>query len=103
MLVRNPDNSVKQTVQYRYDGLGRRTQKIVDGIVTSFVYDKEDVIAEFEGGSLAAMYVHGPGIDDPIAIVRDINKNGGFDDNEVFFYSKDHLGSTHALTNNLGG
>ena len=38
-----------------------------------------------------------PGIDNPIAILRDLNNNQEFDDDEVFFYTKDHLGSIREL------
>ena len=38
-----------------------------------------------------------PGIDNPIAILRDMNNNQEFDDEEVFFYTKDHLGSIREL------
>ena len=38
-----------------------------------------------------------PGIDNPIAILRDMNNNEEFNDDEVFFYTKDHLGSIREL------
>ena len=37
------------------------------------------------------------GIDNPIAVLRDMNNNQEFDDDEVFFYTKDHLGSIREL------
>lgn len=38
------------------------------------------------------IYAYAPGIDNPIAMVRDHNGNGRFEDNEVFYFTKDHLG-----------
>ncbi len=51
---------------------------------------------------IKAVYFHGPGIDEPIAMARDINQNGKFDEKEVFYYSKDHLNSVHDLTDKNG-
>ena len=52
---------------------------------------------EVENEKITAFYVHAPGIDNPIAILRDLNNNQEFDDDEVFFYTKDHLGSIREL------
>ncbi len=46
--------------------------------------------------------MHGPGIDEPIYMERDLNSNGAFEETERFFYHADGLGSTLALTNNAG-
>lgn len=45
----------------------------------------------------ASFEAYAPGIDNPIAILRDLNNNEDFDDDEVFFYTKDHLGSIREL------
>jgi hypothetical protein len=34
-----------------------------------------------------AKFLHGPGIDEPIAMARDMNGNGTFEEKEVFYYS----------------
>ncbi|MBI2519018.1 MAG: RHS repeat-associated core domain-containing protein [Bdellovibrio sp.] len=39
-----------------------------------------------------------PVIDEPIAMLRDVNGNGRFEGSEVFTYTKDHLGSVKDLT-----
>ena len=79
---------------YRYDGLGRRIEKDVDGLITRYVYDGEDIVLEFDGtDALIARYTHGPGRDQPLSVER-----GGAD----FFYQADHLGSVRQLTNALG-
>lgn len=60
------------------------------------MYDNEDIILEFltktEDGKIKtenSRYVHGPGIDEPLAIERK---------GETFFYHADGLGSVTALT-----
>src|SRR5690606_25990761 len=81
------------------DGLDRRVVKTVNNVTTKYAYDSEDIIAEFdENNKLKALYLHGPGVDDPIMMARDINNNNSFEEDELFFYSKDHLGSVHELT-----
>ena len=54
-------------MRYRYDGLGRRIEKDVAGVVTRYIYDNEDILLELDGSDkLLARYAHGPGIDEPL-------------------------------------
>ncbi|HKS29787.1 MAG TPA: RHS repeat-associated core domain-containing protein [Pyrinomonadaceae bacterium] len=56
---------------YKYDALGRRIEKNVDGQVTRYVYDGHNILFEYSGaGGVAARYVHGPGVDEPLAVRR---------------------------------
>lgn len=81
-------------VNYRYDGLGRRIQKDVDGVITTYVYDGEDILLEFDGANVQqARYTHGPGIDEPLIMDR-----GG----ASFFYHTEGLGSVTELTDAAG-
>jgi YD repeat-containing protein len=58
--------------EYRYDALGRRIAKVVNGVSTRFIYDNEDIVAEVDGtGAARAFYLHGPGIDEPLAAFRE--------------------------------
>jgi YD repeat-containing protein len=78
---------------YLYDGFGRRIEKNADGAVTRYVYDREDIYLEYDGGNtLLARYTHGPGADEPLAIERDLDANGTFEATEVFMYHQDSLG-----------
>ena len=93
------------TVTYKYDPFGRRIEKRIkegencrdeDVVTHSYVYDGQAIILEYkttgEGRhkkNEATKYVHGPGIDEPLAMTRD---------NEVYFYHADGLGSIVALT-----
>ena len=86
------------TVTYSYDVYGRRVGRTVTtgGVQTAdmeYVYDNEDIIAVYEGGSLSKVFIHGPGIDEPLAV-----KTGG----SWYYYHADGLGSVMSLTNASG-
>ena len=101
--VRKADNSIKAQVISRFDPFDRRVVRISGSDEIRYAYDSEDIVVEFgTDNSVRAIYLHGPGIDEPIAMVRDINKDGTFEEKELFFYSKDHLNSIHDLTDYLG-
>jgi YD repeat-containing protein/YVTN family beta-propeller protein len=83
--------------EYRYDALGRRIAKVVNGVSTRFVYDNEDMVAEVDtGGSVRALYAHGPGIDEPLAMFRSMPGVN------TFLFHADGLGSITHLTNTAG-
>ena len=76
--------------QYHYDPLGRRIAKVVNGVSTRFVYDNEDIVGEVDAANaVTALYIHGPGIDEPLAIGRPTG---------TFLYHADGLGSISTLT-----
>lgn len=80
--------------QYRYDGLGRRIGKVVDGVITRYVYDSEDILLEFNGANTQiARYTHGLSIDEPLITAR-----GGLN----LYYHTDGLGSIIDLTDTNG-
>ncbi len=82
------------TSTYRYDGLGRRIEKVANGQAKRYIYDGEDILLEYDGANvLQARYTHGPGIDEPIAVAQ-----GG----STFFYHQDGLGSVTELTDSTG-
>ncbi|KRA62341.1 hypothetical protein ASD79_22350 [Caulobacter sp. Root655] len=50
-----------------YDPLGRLRQTTINGTVTQFLYDGDQLVAEYDGaGNLLRRYVHGAGVDDPL-------------------------------------
>lgn len=84
--------------EYAYDPLGRRIQKKVTEVGTTttsnYFYDGQNIILEYDGsGSIANKYVHGPNIDEPLAITTG---------KETYFYHADGLGSVVALTDQSG-
>jgi len=54
---------------YKYDVLGRRLQKTVGGVATTFVRHGDQVVAEYEGSTLKRRYIYGTYIDEPLAMV----------------------------------
>jgi len=93
----NPEQQLSEVTtpehkaNYRYDPLGRRIEKAVDGTVQRYVYDNEDIIAILDGNnSPTETFTHGPGIDEPLIMT----KIGGIN----YFYHADGLGSIKAIT-----
>ena len=86
MQVRKPE----MLAEYTYDALGRRMNKEVNGVVTQYRYDGEDLILEMnENDSVTASYTFGPGIDNALMM----NRQGA-----NYYYVKDRLGSVIAVT-----
>jgi RHS repeat-associated protein len=85
------------TVNYKYDGLGRRVEREVISVgttVTRYIYDNEDILLELDGSNnIVGRYTHGPGIDEPLIVERSAGS---------FFYHADGLGSITELTNQSG-
>jgi hypothetical protein len=52
---------------FRYDPLGRRIEKTVNGETTGFLYDGAQAIAELKGGALETVYHTGIAIDEVLA------------------------------------
>ncbi len=86
-----PDST---NASYRYDGLGRRIEKNVNGAIIRYVYDNFDILFELDGtNTIMAHYSHGDSIDQPLNMER----NG-----QSFFYQVDNLGSVRKLTDASG-
>jgi RHS repeat-associated protein len=84
----------ESVISYKYDGLGRRIEKNVDGKITRYVYDNEDIILELDAqNSILATYIHGPGIDEPLMMERD---------GKIYYFIPDALGSIRALVDTNG-
>jgi RHS repeat-associated protein len=82
------------TTSFGYAPTGERVWKRDRAELTRYVYDGFDLIQEVEeGGSAKATYVHGPGIDRPLAMIRD---------GKTYYYHADRLGSVTHLTDEQG-
>jgi len=80
---------------YNYDGLGRRIEKNVNGTITRYIYDGEDIVLEYDGtNTFVARYSHGDRTDQPLAVQK---AGVGF-----FYYQADHQGSITHLTDSGG-
>jgi RHS repeat-associated protein len=103
----------EKVVTFSYDPFGRRLSKTVEREeigdnddngrygrgnhvprTTLYIYDSEDIIMEYdERGRVVSRYVHGPGIDEPLALYKE---------RETYYYHADGLGSITALTDKRG-
>jgi RHS repeat-associated protein len=85
-------NSSGTYATFTYDALGRRIEKTINGVTKRYLYDGADIVAEKDGaGTVIAWYIHGMGIDEPLARV---DASTG----DAVFYHADGLGSIAALT-----
>ena len=84
-----------KTTTFGYAPTGQRVWKRDPGGMTYYLHDGLDAIQELnEKGNVKAAYVHGPGIDQPLAMLRD---------GKTFYFHADRLGSVRALTDQSGG
>ena len=81
--------------EFVYDPIGRRIQKTASGHTTVFVYDGSDILAQTVDGQQTTTFIHGPGIDEPLARLL---PNGQFE-----YFHADGLGSIVATTISGGG
>lgn len=89
-----------RVISFKYDPFGRRIEKKVEGkehrrteaSTTTYVYDNEDIILEISGKN-TSRYVHGPGIDEPLAMEQK---------RSTYFFHADGLGSIVNLTDQRG-
>lgn len=83
------DTEPSHVVTYRYDAIGRRIARDVDGDTTFFIYDRADVALEVDTtGRALAFYLHGPDPDQPLVMFRDGERYG---------YVTDAVGSVRAV------
>ena len=83
---------------YAYDYLGRRVSKTAGGTTTKYCYDGDQVIAEYEGGSLKRKFIYGPGIDEPVMMIDVAGET-----ETTYYYHFDGLGSVAAVSDEAGG
>jgi len=93
------NGSATATISYDYDGLGRRVKKTVGGVVTQYLLDGNEEIAELDGaGTVLRRYITGPQIDDRIARAE----GNAISNPTKFYYHVNHQGSVLATTNAAG-
>lgn len=87
---------------YVYDDSGRRISKTSGATTTSYLYDGDDIHAEWNGGISgmpAAAYVQGPGIDNPLLRLTGTTNSPAATEAA---YLQDGLGSVVGLANTFG-
>jgi RHS repeat-associated protein len=92
-------DAAQNLTTYRYDALGRRISKTLNGSsAVRFVYDGDRILEERDaGGSLVATYLNGPGIDEVLSRRR---WSGG--QPADLFYHTNAVGSVTAVTSASG-
>ena len=89
--VQFPDGT---TAQYKYDPFGRRIEKNVNGNITQYLYDNQDILFEYDGsGNVLRAYTHGSRIDEPLIM----SSNGS-----TYYYHADALGSITSISDSTG-
>lgn len=82
-----------------YDPLGRLYQTVGGGTTTRFEYDGVDLIAEYDSSNaVQRRYVHGPGIDNPIAWYE----GSAINSTTRRFLMADERGSVVSITDSAG-
>jgi len=81
-----------EVARFAYDPLGRRAEKVNGAITTAWTYEGEDILRETSGAN-TLKYVHGLGIDEPLATDDGVT---------LSYYHEDGLGSVIKTTNSAG-
>ena len=79
---------------FKYDALGRRIEKTINGRTIQYLYDGKDIVQEIENGSPSVNYIRTLNIDEPLARIQ---SNG-----TVRYYQADALSSIIDLTDETG-
>ncbi len=82
------------SADFKYDALGRRIEKTVNGRTIQYLYDGQDIVQEIEDGVVSANYIRTLNIDEPLARIEE--------DGIVRYYHADALRSIVALTGDNG-
>ena len=82
------------TASFKYDALGRRIEKTINGKTINYLYDGLDIVQEIENGTVMVNYIRTLNIDEPLARIKA--------DGTIRYYQQDALGSVIALTDETG-
>ena len=82
-----------EVARFSYDPNGRRVEKVAGGVTTSYLYEGEDILREVRG-AVIFKYVHGPGVDEPLAREEGTGT--------LSYYHADGLGSVLKRTSQTG-
>jgi RHS repeat-associated protein len=87
------------TISYDYDGLGRRVSKTVGGVLTTYLLDGDEEIAEYNSArTVLRRYVTGPVVDDRIVHAE----TSATTNPPKTYYHINHQGSVIAMTDGTG-
>jgi RHS repeat-associated protein len=92
-LTRVTKDSIELS-RFVYDPFERRVEKVAGGTTYSYAHDREAIVRETRTGGTVLKYVHGPGLDEPLAR----EDSGG----ALEYYHADAIGSVLQRTNQAG-
>ncbi len=83
-VIETPSQFVLKSLSYKYDPSGRRIERVVidhkdssKSYTQRFVYDGDNILAILDGNNEFIIgYIHGQGVDDPLVMVTDYDKDG---------------------------
>ncbi len=105
-VITKPNATAEPTseVSYRYDALGRRIQKNVNDTITKYVYDRGNILLEFNAqNTMEAKYTHSGRADEVMIMERPESPHTSESfSNQRYYYHHDRLGSTTEITNGDG-
>jgi RHS repeat-associated protein len=81
------------TASFKYDALGRRVEKTINGQTMQYLYDGLDIVAELQNSAVTATYLRSLNIDEPFSRTK-----GG----STSYYLQDALGSVVGLADSTG-
>ncbi|MEW6365514.1 MAG: RHS repeat-associated core domain-containing protein [Acidobacteriota bacterium] len=87
------NNILLTSASYFYDPLGRRIAKEVDGLLTRYVYQNEDIWMVIDPYDAFTRIVHGPGIHEPLVHVAGGQDTPPRTEAELTYYFADGLGT----------
>ncbi len=88
------ENCNPLSASFKYDAVGRRIEKTINGRTIQYLYDGLDIVQEIENGMVMVNYIRTLNIDEPLARIE---ANG-----TIRYYHADALGSVIALTDDIG-
>lgn len=83
-------------VNLTYDPMGRLWTSTSGGITTRYLYDGDELVAEYNGSTLVSRYVHGASVDEPL-----VWYDGAGVEGRRWFHT-DHVGSVVATSDGSG-
>ena len=90
-LIKVLDPNDNTIVEYSYDALGRRIEKVAGGVTTRYYYDGWRILSEIEGNT-SRNFVYGNYLDEVLIMIVDDGQNQA-----DHYYTHDHLYSPVAL------
>lgn len=87
-----------KNITLTYDPLGRLHTSTSGGVTTTYLYDGDALVAEYQGTTIKKRYVHGAGVDNPMVEYV----NGTISSNNRRYMHTDHQGSVVAISNTSG-